>query len=54
MLGDCASCDQAPVSGNGSSEVPEGGIADGANAGDVGLPDGLDIVDVGVGFTDGF
>jgi len=56
MLGDCATCGQAPVNGGGgSSGVPEGGFiqdSGNSNAGDVGLPDGLDIVDVGAGFSD--
>ncbi len=47
MLGDCMTCDQANVSAGGSSGVPEGGLQDSAinNAGDVGLPDALAIVD---------
>jgi hypothetical protein len=49
MLGDCETCDQAPINGGGSSEVPDGGGTEDSgntNGGDVALPDVLEIVDV--------
>ncbi len=52
MIGDCANCGTAPVSGGGISGGSDSGVdasfGDVANFDATENPDGLDIVDIGV------